>query len=69
LRALTPEQQAASKRDLVSYAGDIASISGGILGLGKISREEREVIERIAAELEQTHKTAAKSVIDTASED
>ncbi len=67
--ALTPEQQAASKRDLVSYSADIASISGGILGLGrKVSREEREVIERIAAELEKAHQTAAKRVIENATD-
>ncbi|MFY9609782.1 MAG: hypothetical protein WAU45_14335 [Blastocatellia bacterium] len=68
-QALPPEQQAASKRDLVSYSADIASISGGILGLGrKVSREEREVIERIAAELEKAHQTAAQHLIENASE-
>lgn len=67
--ALTPEQQAAGKRDLVSYSADIASISGGILGLGrKVSREERAVIERIAAELEKAHHSAAKRVIENAGE-
>lgn len=67
--ALTPERQAASKRDLVSYSADIASISGGILGLGrKVSREEREVIERIAAELEKAHQAAAKRLIENAGE-
>lgn len=67
--AFTPEKQAASKRDLVSYSAEIASISGGILGLGrKISREEREVIERIAAELEKAHQAAAKRVIENAGE-
>jgi hypothetical protein len=67
--ALPPEQKAASKRDLVSYSADIASISGGILGLGrKVSREEREVIERIAAELEKAHQAAAKRLIENAGE-
>lgn len=65
-RALTPEQREADKLDLVSYSGKIASISGGILGLGKVSRQEREVIEKIAAELAQAHQTAAKRVIDNA---
>ena len=64
--ALSPERQAAGKRDLVSYASNIASISGGILGLGKISRQEQEVIERITAELEQAHQTAAKHLIENA---
>ena len=69
LETLTPEQQAAKKRDLVSYSADIASISGGILGLGrKVSREEREVIERIAAELEKAHQTAAKRLIENTTE-
>lgn len=62
--ALPPEQQAAGKRDLVSYSVNIASISGGILGLGKISRQEQEVIERISAELEQAHQTAARQLIE-----
>jgi hypothetical protein len=62
--ALPPEQQAAGKRDLVSYSTNLASISGGILGLGKISRHEQEVIERITAELEQAHQTAARHLIE-----
>lgn len=65
-QALSPQQREDGKRDLVSYSTTIASLSGGILGLGKISGEERNVIERIAAELEQSHKTATRRVIDNA---
>lgn len=54
LEALPPEQRAASRDDLVAYSTSIASVSGGILGLGnKVSPEERAMLERIAAELER----------------
>jgi hypothetical protein len=37
--------------DLVKYCEDIASASGGILGIGKISAEERALLSRIASDL------------------
>ena len=37
--------------DLVKYAETIASASGGILGIGKISTEERALLNEIASEL------------------
>jgi len=37
--------------DLVKYCEDIASASGGILGIGRISAEERALISSIAADL------------------
>ena len=53
-----------SPRDLVSYCTQIAQASGGILGLGrKVSDAERELIERIGAELERDHPEAARQVI------
>lgn len=41
--------------DLVRYCEDIASVSGGFLGLGKISSEEREILASIASELKTRH--------------
>lgn len=41
--------------ELVKYCESIASASGGILGLGKISGEERELLASIAAELKTRH--------------
>jgi hypothetical protein len=43
--ALTPEQ-------LVMYCEEIATASGGVLGMRKISAEERSILSQIAAELE-----------------
>jgi hypothetical protein len=37
--------------DLVKYCEDIASASGGILGIGRISAEERALLTSIAADL------------------
>ena len=37
--------------ELVKYCEDIASASGGILGIGRISAEERALLSSIAADL------------------
>jgi hypothetical protein len=37
--------------DLVTYCEDIASASGGILGIGRVSAEERALLSTIAADL------------------
>jgi hypothetical protein len=37
--------------DLVKYCEDIASASGGVLGIGRISAEERALLASIAADL------------------
>ena len=41
--------------DLVKYCENIASASGGILGMGRISAEERELLASIASELKTRH--------------
>lgn len=64
LESEPPEQRARSKQDLLSYAGAIARASGGILGLGnKISSAEREVLDKIAREIEGAHRDATKQVV------
>ncbi|MEQ1572763.1 MAG: hypothetical protein ABL993_00820 [Vicinamibacterales bacterium] len=40
-----------SANDLVKYCEDIASASGGILGIGRVSAEERALLSGIAADL------------------
>src|SRR5688500_2323329 len=40
-----------SADDLVKYCESIASASGGVLGIGKISSEERQLLAGIAADL------------------
>jgi len=62
LQTLPPEKQEASKRDLVSYSAQVAAVSGGILGLGRISHEEQALLKRIAAELEQNRGAAVQEV-------
>ena len=64
LMVLPEEELESSKRDLLSYSSRVAEASGGILGMGKIDRKERALLEEIAKILEQSHKSAAKEVLD-----
>lgn len=65
LEALPMEKRQASKQDLVSYCTQVATVSGGILGLGrKISDEEQALLEQIAAELERNHEAATKEILE-----
>lgn len=51
---LAPDERAALKSELVDRARDVAEAAGGFLGLGsKISREEQQVLDRLAAAFEQ----------------
>jgi hypothetical protein len=45
------QSDALNAGDLVKYCEDIASASGGILGIGRISAEERALLSSIAADL------------------
>jgi hypothetical protein len=53
LQAVPPEEGEAGRRNLLSYSSAIASASGGILGFGKVSPEELQVLSRITQELER----------------
>jgi hypothetical protein len=53
LDAGTPDATALSADDLIKYCENIAAASGGILGIGKISAEERDTLAQIASELKQ----------------
>jgi tellurite resistance protein len=64
LMVLPEEELESSKRDLLSYSSRVAEASGGILGMGKIDRKERALLEEIAKILEQSHKSATKEVLD-----
>ncbi len=63
IRHLVSYQTAGSREktglDLVDACQKIASASGGILGLGAISAEEKVVIERVASEIQKAHQEAA----------
>lgn len=64
LQALPDEEREQSRTDLVEYSAAIARASGGILGLGgKVSSAERELLDRIAREIERAHAGAAKQVV------
>jgi hypothetical protein len=41
--------------DLVKHCEQIASASGGILGIGRISAEERGLLASLAADLKERH--------------
>lgn len=51
------------ERNLLSYCAAIAEASGGILGIGKVSAGERQLLARIASELERDHGPAARSTL------
>jgi hypothetical protein len=58
------DERQATGRDLLGYSTAIASASGGILGFGKVSEAEREVLARISAELERNHADTTRRVVD-----
>jgi hypothetical protein len=63
LASMSEDKRQVASRDLVAACEEIAAASGGILGLGsRTSTEERAVIERVAAEIQKTHETAARRV-------
>jgi hypothetical protein len=47
----------ASEQDLVTRLTAIASASGGILGFGKVSPQEQEVLARITREMERARRS------------
>ena len=57
LESQPAETRAASERDLLSLATAIASASGGIVGFGAVSDEERQILAHIHDELEKGGKT------------
>jgi hypothetical protein len=59
-----PDSEQAT-RDLLSYCSAIASASGGILGFGKVSEDEKALLARITSELERAHGQAAQRAVPT----
>jgi len=56
LQARPPEERESSERDLLSLCTAIASASGGIVGFGAVSEEERHILAHISEELEKSRK-------------
>ena len=57
LESRPPEERDATQKDLVARVTAIASASGGILGFGKVSPQEQQVLARITQEMERAHGT------------
>jgi hypothetical protein len=55
LEAGPSETREAGQRDLLAHLTTIASASGGILGFGKVSPQEQEVLSRVTAEIQRAH--------------
>lgn len=51
-------------KNFVDYCRQVAEAAGGFFGIGKISDEERALIERISSELERDHAAGARKVIE-----
>ncbi|MBO0798817.1 MAG: hypothetical protein J2P31_08325 [Blastocatellia bacterium] len=64
LHAIPDDLREAGRESLVEYCMQIAEVSGGILGFGKVSSDERELIARIATEIGESREAAVKSLID-----
>jgi hypothetical protein len=56
LQARPPEERESNERDLLSLCTAIASASGGIVGFGAVSEEERQILAHISEELEKSGK-------------
>jgi hypothetical protein len=63
LQSRPAEERDASRRDLLAYCSAIASASGGILGFGKVSDEEQQLLTRLTNELARTHGSAAEQAV------
>jgi hypothetical protein len=59
LQTRPPDERDASQKDLVSRLTSVASASGGILGFGKVSAEEQQVLSRITQQIERAHQKQA----------
>jgi hypothetical protein len=55
LQSRPADERDAGQKDLVSRLTAIASASGGILGFGKVSAEEQQVLARITEQIERAH--------------
>ena len=56
LQSRSTEERAASERDLLSLCTAIAAASGGIVGFGAVSEDERQILAHISQELEKSGK-------------
>jgi len=56
-------EQKHGHESLVALCEELAAVSGGFLGLGRVAAAEKQVIDRVAAELAKHHESAARDVM------
>lgn len=57
LQSRSAEEREASQRDLLSLCMAIASASGGVVGFGAVSADERRILQSITEQLERGRKS------------
>jgi len=63
LQARPDDERTKTTQDLLAFCTAVADASGGILGLRRVSPGEKQLLARIAAELEQNHRAATQSTV------
>lgn len=63
IAALPGDQQGDARQDLLSYCSRIAEASGGFLGFGSVSSDERRALQHISMTLEKNHSEAVGQVL------
>lgn len=63
IAALPPDQQGDARQDLLSYCTRIAEASGGFLGFGTVSADERRALQQISDTLVKNHGEAVEQVL------
>ena len=64
LGARSEQEQKHGHESLVALCEELAAVSGGLFGFGKVSAAELRVIDRVAAELASHDEATARKVID-----
>jgi hypothetical protein len=59
---LSEEDRRGIEQNLPAYAAEVARASGGVLGMGAVSKKERAVLDRIAREIGEAHRDAVKVI-------
>jgi hypothetical protein len=57
-------EQKHGHESLVAMCEELAAVSGGLLGFGKVAAAEKRVIDRVAAEFASHHEAVARGVVD-----
>ena len=63
IAALPEDQQGDAQQDLLSYCTRIAEASGGFLGFGSVSSDERRALQHISSTLSKNYGAAVEQVL------